>query len=219
MMKYSSVFEPRTIDFNLYKRIYSQVMTRCFNTSLYGTAMVPMSDMYNHYHYWAEIVFVVKRLQLSKVQDSDYFTKSEFMNDYSQFFWPDLQQLAAETTSGERSVQEWNVRGRFIRENYEANLQYQSLNSFKKMIEDGVQLWDVPRLIEKWEEKHENKEDGTVCEEEDDEEEEEMEERITNMMGKLMTLELDIEELAKGFEYFADKEKKEVRMVRERVRE
>ena len=39
------------------------------------------------------------------------------------------------------------------------------------------------------------------------------------MMGKLMTLELDIEELAKGFEYFADKEKKEVRMVRERVRE
>ena len=100
--------------------------------------MVPMGDMYNHYHYWAETVFVVKRLQLSKVQDSDYFKKSEFMNDYSQFFQPDLQQLAEEANSGERSVQEWNVRGRFIRENYDENLQFQSLDSFKKLIEDGV---------------------------------------------------------------------------------
>ena len=34
-----------------------------------------------------------------------------------------------------------------------------------------------------------------------------MVERITNMIGNLMSLELDIEELAKGFDYFVEKEK------------
>ena len=43
------------------------------------------------------------------------------------------------------------------------------------------------------------------------------------MMGKLMTLELDteldIEELSKGFEHFLEKEKAQIRLDRERVRE
>ena len=51
MMKYSNVFKPETIDYELYKKFYGLVMSRCFKMTIAGTALVPMADMYNHYHY------------------------------------------------------------------------------------------------------------------------------------------------------------------------
>ena len=105
-----------------------------------------------------------------------------------------------------------NIRGRFIKEHYEANLQFSEYDSLKKAIEDSLFLWDVPRLKEYWER---TKEFDPV-ESDDDEEEEFQEEidRIGQMLGQdvLEQTKLNVSELKKGFAHFVRIQKKRIKM-------
>ena len=215
MEKYPLLFKSETINFELFTRVYGWVQTRCFDTHLAKTVMVPMSDMYNHSHFEADLRCIVKRLQLTAGPKSGYFTRSKFMGDYSFIFWSELQELAAAAKSEAGAVTEANIRGRLVRENYEKNQQYQSLAECKKMIEQGVCVWDVPRLQEPWERQGTKEESDS----EDSEDEEEQTAIITKMMGELMVLDLDVKVLAKGFDYMMKRELKEIDQVRVRVKE
>ena len=105
-----------------------------------------------------------------------------------------------------------NIRGRFIKEHYEANLQFSEYDSLKKAIESTENLWDVPRLKEYWER---TKEFDPV-ESDDDEEEEFQEEidRIGQMLGQdvLEQTKLNVSELKKGFAHFVRIQKKRIKM-------
>ena len=91
MLRYPNVFEEETVNFDLFTLVYGQIWTRCFDTTLVKTALVPCADMYNHCHYGSDFRCIVKRLQLSACPESAYFGKSKFMNDYSQLFEQELQ--------------------------------------------------------------------------------------------------------------------------------
>ena len=82
-----------------------------------------------------------------------------------------------------------------------------------------MQLWDVPRLVEQWEYYIDDEDELDYGEEEEGEEEQET--RIIKVMGKLM-VDLDFletKELANGLEHFIKKEKKELEILKERIRE
>ena len=106
-----------------------------------------------------------------------------------------------------------NIKGRFIRENYLENLKYQSFTYFQELIDQGVNLWDIPRLKEQWE----KDEPDSFEESEESEDEEETTTAISNMMGELMPqFGLKVDELAEGFKALVEKEEREIASVRDR---
>ena len=135
----------------------------------------------------------------------------KYMNNYSILFQQELLELA-KNASGKSVDMQLNIRGRFIKEHYEANLQFSEYDSLKKAIESTENLWDVPRLKEYWER---TKEFDPV-ESDDDEEEEFQEEidRIGQMLGQdvLEQTKLNVSELKKGFAHFVRIQKKRIKM-------
>ena len=82
-----------------------------------------------------------------------------------------------------------------------------------------MQLWNVPRLVEHWENYIDDEDELDYGEEEEGEEEQET--RIIKIMGKLMVelAFLEIKELANGLEHFVKKEKQELARLKERIKE
>ena len=60
MLKHPEVFEERTIDYEIFMKLYGQVGTRCFNIGNDMYAMVPMADNYNHSHFAVEYMVISK---------------------------------------------------------------------------------------------------------------------------------------------------------------
>ncbi len=90
--------------------LYSQVCTRCFGWGLPYTSMIPMADNLNHKDVSITSEVVNKSLHVEANEDSKYFTKTKFMNDYSLLF-----------SDNEIQGNELNVKGRLNAENYEHN--------------------------------------------------------------------------------------------------
>ena len=60
MLKHCDVFEDKTVDYDVFLRIYGHVGTRCFNIGNDRYAMVPMADNYNHSHFAVEYMIITK---------------------------------------------------------------------------------------------------------------------------------------------------------------
>ena len=56
---------------------------------------------------------------LEEVDNPYHFNKGRYMSDYSAFFKDELTEIKSATkkTKGQQ-VKEWNIKGRFLRENY-----------------------------------------------------------------------------------------------------
>ena len=134
-------------------RIFAQVCSRCFGWGLPTTTMIPMADNLNHSH--ITVVNETINLELQRYGDdnSKYYTKDKFMNDYSVLF---------EEENIENEQQKANIIGRFNRERYNINIQKYSLENWKKELEER-QIWDVTYKGEDYEE------DNDTSEEEDEE--------------------------------------------------
>ena len=63
-------------------------------------------------------------------EKSGYYTKTKFMNDYSFIFQEELKCLEGDTSKEAEDVRR-NIKGRYIKENFEANKRFSSVESFK----------------------------------------------------------------------------------------
>ena len=211
MLKHPKVFQEKTIQQEMFNRAYGWVVTRCFDLGFGRTSMVPMGDNFNHYHYNVQDTLINKPEHLAATAESPEFIMEKYMNNYSILFQQELLELA-KNASGKSVDMQLNIRGRFIKEHYEANLQFSEYDSLKKAIESTENLWDVPRLKEHWER---TKEFDPV-ESDDDEEEEFSEEmdRIGQMLGQdvLEQTKLNVSEIKKGFAHFVRIQKKRIKM-------
>ena len=75
--------------------------------------MIPMADNCNHSDVTVVQEIVNKRMHLEANEESNYYTKTKFMNNYSLAY-------AEDEYSGD-PVKTFNVEGRFSKANYEAN--------------------------------------------------------------------------------------------------
>ena len=140
MSKHPNVFQHSSIDPGLFYKYYAQVCTRCFGWGLPSTAMIPMADNCNHQDVTVVQEIVHKEMQLEADQESKYFTKTKYMNDYTINF--DEEEYAH---NNDYTI---NVKGRYNKANFEANSQFSSVEKIKESLNSGIQLWDVPCIRE-----------------------------------------------------------------------
>ena len=115
LIKYiGEVFEAETLDKALFKRLYAQVCTRCFGWGLPCTAMVPAADNFNHSDVTVIQELINIPLHLEKDEESSYYTRTKFMNDYTDLFKSKCPEKLESATEEEKK----NVEGHINREKY-----------------------------------------------------------------------------------------------------
>ena len=86
LRRYPNIIDRTVITKANILRLYAQVCTRSFGSSLHTALMVPMADNYNH----ANVNVVPKLVHRGYHREADpsakYFTAEKFMNDYSTVF-------------------------------------------------------------------------------------------------------------------------------------
>ena len=63
--------------------------------------------------------------------DDAYFSKTKFMNDYSNFFQDELKEL------GQLNPRRLNITGRFNQKNFESNKRFTSTEYFRRCVDEG----------------------------------------------------------------------------------
>jgi hypothetical protein len=63
--------------------IYAQVCSRCFGWGMPYTSMIPMADNLNHSDVNVVLEIVTKSVHLSADEESTYFYKAKYMNNYA----------------------------------------------------------------------------------------------------------------------------------------
>ena len=94
LLKHPKVFKEKTIDQEMFIRAYTWVVTRCFDLGFGRTAMVPMGDNFNHYHYYVQDALINKPEHLATTAGSPDFIMERYMNNYSILFQQELLELA-----------------------------------------------------------------------------------------------------------------------------
>ena len=152
-------------------------------------------------------------MHLEADESCSYFTKTKYMNDYSFFFEEELKQ--AEAKPSEYADKDGiNITGRFIKSNFEANEQFTSVEKFQQSIEEGKQLWEVIFMRDLYEEDNDTDED----EEEVDEEVKMLEYLAAQTQFSLLFEgKANISTLKKGFVFFMDQEKAELKRVKDKL--
>ena len=112
LKKYPQVFKPETVSIKLFKHLYAQVCTRCFGWGLPYCAMIPLADNLNHSDVSIMNEVVNKKLQLLGDEESSYFTRMKFMNNYREIF---------EDSDIKSDLDKINIEGRFNKANFELN--------------------------------------------------------------------------------------------------
>ena len=163
MSKYPEIFQESSLQIELFKRFYAQVCTRCFGWSMPTTAMIPVADNFNHSNVQTEFSIFHKKMHLECNRDSQYFTKTRFMNDFSLCYDQSEYNYSEQLTK--------NVQGHYNKGNFEANKKFSEVESIKAAIDQGIELWNVPCIRETFTEDN----DTTESEESEEEEEEQTE--------------------------------------------
>ena len=94
MLRHPKVFEDKTVNFDLFVKIYAWVLTRCYDLDFGRMAMIPMADNYNHFHHEVEFALINKPEHLNTTATSSEFIRDKFMNDYSLVFKEELEKMA-----------------------------------------------------------------------------------------------------------------------------
>jgi len=63
--------------------IYAQVCSRCFGWGMPFTSMIPMADNLNHSDVNVVLELINKSIHLEENEESTYFYKAKYMNNYS----------------------------------------------------------------------------------------------------------------------------------------
>lgn len=193
MAKYPDVFQHSSMENKVFYKFYAQVCTRCFGWGLPTTAMIPMADNCNHSDVTVVQEIIHKGMQMQGKRDTQYFTKTKFMNDYSINF-----------NEVEQSDFSKQIKGYFNETNYEANKKFTKVDQIKNNINNGIQLWDLPCIRETYTEDNDT-------EEESDEEETKSNAAMLNLMSNILTdRKATVKDLKKGFVFFIDQEKKDI---------
>lgn len=74
--------------------------------------MIPMADVFNHSDRNMSSEIVSKSLHLQANEESSYFTKAKYMNDYKAIF---------KTEDVKNDSDFYNINGRFNRDNFNQN--------------------------------------------------------------------------------------------------
>ena len=93
MSKYPEIFTSESLTRDTFTKFYGQICTRCFGWGLPYTSMVPMADNYNHSDCTTVQEIIHKQMHMEADEDSTYFCKTKYMNDYSFMFQDELQGL------------------------------------------------------------------------------------------------------------------------------
>ena len=199
---YPDIFAPGSVTQDLFLKFYGQVCTRCFGWGLPSTSMIPMADNINHADVNVVQEIINTELHMTAEPGQDYFTRTKMMNDYTINFSPEQYE--------DDPVAKFNVKGRHNRANFNANLQFESIQSVKEYMATGVKIWDVPCIKDFY------KEDNDT-EEEDEGTEEELKENAP-MLDALSTFIKDrranMSDMHKGFIFFIEQEKLEIKRAK-----
>jgi hypothetical protein len=146
LLKYPQLFNENSRQRRNFMSFYSQVCTRCFGWGLPYTSMIPMADNLNHKDVSVTSEIVTKSLHIEADEQSQYFTKTKFMNDYSILF-----------SKSEINSNPLNIKGRLNLLNYEHNQSYVSVASFKQ---SDKPLWEIPFLKDSFNEDNDTDEES-----------------------------------------------------------
>ena len=113
MGKYPEIFDERSLGSQLFYKFYAQVCTRCFGWGLPSTAMIPMADNCNHSDVSVVQEILNHDMHLVANRESNYFTSTKYMNDYS------LNYEDSEYKDDSELVKK--VTGFYNKQNYDAN--------------------------------------------------------------------------------------------------
>ena len=143
-------------------------------------------------------------------EENSYFTKTKYMNDYSMVFTEELEKLEGDESEAAK-LKKLNIKGRFNHENYEANKRFSSIEAFQEQVDSGIQLWDIAAIRDKYTEDNDT-DDEQSSEEEDDGTEQQ---KLLRMMDQLLqNRKANINDLNKGFVFFMDQEKAQIKKLR-----
>ena len=103
-----------------FMKFFGQVCTRCFGWGMPYTSMIPMADNYNHSDCNTVYEVIHKQMHMEADEESPYFCKGKYMNDYSFIFQDELDGLEGDDSKAATEHRR-NIKGRYINSNYAAN--------------------------------------------------------------------------------------------------
>ena len=110
-----------------------------------------------------------------------------------------------------------SIEGRYIKANFEANQRFTTHEAMRAQLEQGIQLWDIACIRDREDEDNDTDEEGGSSDEEDGQSQQA---KLLNMMSSLLhSRKANINDLKKGFVFFMEQEKKELKRVRNKMKE
>lgn len=119
-----------------------------------------MADNFNHADVDTICEIVTKSLHKQADEESTYFTKSKFMNDYSNVF------------TAEEIEQFQDVKGRQSKENFNKNKIFKEVDEFRRLSQTR-QLWQIPACYDLYDEDNDTEEESSDDEDDLDQEQSE----------------------------------------------
>ena len=220
LIKYvPSIFNIHTLDKKLFFKLYAQVCTRCFGWGLPCTAMVPACDNFNHNDVTVVQELVNTALHTKHDKKSSYWTRTKYMNDYTDLF----QNMCPEKLAQMNEKEVGCVKGHFNRDQYDKHTGLYSQETWSLLlggvgrdlcpnIEDAQDVWAVPYIRDTYDE--DNDSTDSSSDEED---------QMMNMLQTLISKKQKhkkkpvsfTDQFSKGLSWFIKKEKRLLRKKRE----
>lgn len=103
-------------------------------------------------------------------QKDKYFTRSKFMNDFSEIFddCPKSQKLISEGSEHEQKTFNANIKGHFDREKYEENTLNYGVQKWRQLLDhQDIAIWEVPFVRDTYDEDNDTTESEESEEEKD----------------------------------------------------
>ena len=196
--KYPDLFNAETRQRKNFMSIYAQVCSRCFGWGMPFTSMIPMADNLNHSDVNVVLELINKSIHLEENEESTYFYKAKYMNNYSQVY------------SAEEIKQKPVILGRFNKENFEENNKLSDPNEFITHAKTKF-IWQIPFLCDNFDEDNDTDRESSD-EEEYDEEDPGVMAKMVDLLKNLMTKKTSQKALAEirkggGLKFFVKQEK------------
>ena len=161
-----------------------------------------MADNMNHSDVNVICEIITKSFHLEADEESQYFTKTKYMNNYSVIF--DKSEIKHDNDY-------FNIFGRFSKENFKENQKLYSIDEFA-MHSTTKQIWELPWIKDAFHEDNDTDEDEDYDSEYDDEEDEEANLGMMNMLQSMMSVNGSkkvLKEIKRGggLKFFINKEK------------
>lgn len=189
--------------------IYAQVCSRCFGWGMPFTSMIPMADNLNHSDVNVVLELIHKSIHLQPNEESTYFYKAKYMNNYSQVY------------TAQEIKENPIILGRFNKENFEENNKLSDTNEFRAQSETKF-IWQIPFLCDTFDEDNDTDKESSD-EDEYYEEDPGVMSKMVDLLKNLMSKKTSQKALAEirkggGLKFFVKQEKMFIANEREEVK-